>query len=121
MANLDAALRRISKQILDTFGTSVTYRRVIMGEYSTTDGEALKTEIDKTIKGRLDEYGIHEIGEVVAVGDRKLTIAAKDLNFAPSTEDVVIHDGKTYRVIHVKSPQATDQAAIHVLQLRGGA
>jgi len=120
MAKLDAALRKISKQMLDTFGTSVIYRRVIVGKYSTVDGKTLKTEIDKTIKGRLDEYGIHEVGEVVAIGDRKLTIAASDLSFAPSTEDLVVHNEKIYRIIHIKSPQATDQAAIHVLQLRGG-
>jgi len=121
MANLDAALRKVGKQIVDTFGTSVIYRRVLVGNYDTTTGAPARTEIDKTIKGRFDEYGIHEIGEVVAVGDRKLTIAAKDLGFDPNTEDLVEHNDKVYRIVHIKSPQATDQAAIHVIQLRGGA
>jgi hypothetical protein len=88
--NLDTALRKVGKTILGSFGTDVTIRRVFVGEYNTTTGAPVRTEIDKTIKGRLDEYSAHEIGELVQVGDRKLTIAASDLTFDPTSEDEVL-------------------------------
>ena len=127
MVNLDAPLRKVAEAILGSFGTDVTIRRVFIGEYNTTTGAPVRTEIDKTIKGRLDEYRQHEFGELVQVGDRKLTIAASDLTFTPSASEAdggteiteVVIDQKLYRVVSVKSPQATDQAAMHVLQLRG--
>jgi hypothetical protein len=119
MADLDSALRNIAKKVLDTFGTSITYRRILVGDYSTTTGAPVKTEIDKTIKGRLDEYKQHEIGDTVEVGDRKLTIAASDLSYEPSSEDQVLIGTNLYRIVSVKSPQATDDAAMHVCQIRG--
>ena len=119
MANLDSALRKVGKTILKTFGTDVTFRRVLVGEYNTTTGKPVRTEIDKTIKGRLDAYRQHEIGEFVQVGDRKLTIAASDLSFEPSSEDEVLISNKKYRIVDVTSAQATDEAATHVMQVRG--
>jgi hypothetical protein len=119
MANLDSALREAGKTIIKTFGTDVTFRRVLVGEYNTTTRQPVRTEIDKTIKGRLDEYRQHELGEFIQVGDRKLTVAASDLSFEPSSEDEVLISNKKYRVVDVKSPQATDQAAVHICQIRG--
>jgi hypothetical protein len=115
VVNLDTALRKVGKTILGSFGTDVTMRRVFVGGYDTTTGKPVRTEIEKTIKGRLGEYEQVEIGELIQAGDRKLTIAASDLTFNPSVSEAE----KLYRVISVKSPQATDQAALHVLQLRG--
>ncbi len=119
MANLDTALRKVGKTILGTFGTSVTVRRVMVGEYNTTTCAPLRTELDKTVKGRLDEYRQHEFGELVSVGDRKLTVAASDLSFEPTSSDQVVIGTNTYRVVSVKAPQATDQAAVFVMQIRG--
>ena len=119
MPNLDTALRKVSKTILDGFGTSVTYRRVITGEYNTTTGAPVRTEVDKTIKGRLSEYTAREFNETVLVGDKKLIVAASDLSFNPQPEDEVDINQKRYRVVRVESPQATDQAALHIVQLRG--
>ena len=119
MANLDIAMRAVGKTILGTFGTDVTMRRVLTGEYNTTTGAPIRTEIDKTVKGRLDEYHNREIGETVQVGDRKLTIAAADLTFNPSSADEVVINDEIYRVVNVKSTQATDEAAIHEMQIRG--
>ena len=119
MPNLDTALRKVSKTILDGFGTTVTYRRVLTGEYNATTGAPIRTEVDKNIKGRLVDYTAREFNETVLVGDKKLIVAASDLAFNPEPEHEVDIDQKTYRVVRVESPQATDQAALHVIQLRG--
>lgn len=115
---LDAPLRKVAQSVLAKFGTSVTIRRVTGTSYSTTTRSMVPTTADTVVKGRLDEYLDRELGEVVHVGDRKLTIAAADLTFTPTVDDKVVIATLVYEVIRVQSDIATDAAAIYVMQIR---
>lgn len=121
MGLLDAPLRSVAGKLMAKFGTSITVRSVTHATYNVTLGASAETIADTALKGTLEEYRSHEIGDAVKVGDRKLTIAAKDLSFTPDTEDRVLIGTTIYRVVRVETVQATDQAALFVIQLRGGA
>jgi hypothetical protein len=47
-------------------------------------------------------------------------IAAADLNFTPRPNDQVVIGGKTYQVVSVNTRSPFNEAAIHLLQVRGG-
>ncbi len=119
MGLLDAPIRAVSKSLLGTFGTSVKIRQVTVGAYNTTTGAPATSTEDVTVKGLLEQYAGHEIGDAIKVGDRKLTIAASSLTFTPGTEEQVLIGQETYRVIRVEQILATDQAALFVMQIRG--
>lgn len=121
MGTLDGPIRSVAGKLMAKFGTTVTIRSVTGGAYNTTTGVAAETTSDTVVKGMLEEYTAHERGESVKVGDRKLTIAAEDLTFAPDTEDRVLISAVIYRVVNVVTVMATDQAALYILQIRGAA
>lgn len=115
---LDAPLRKVAKSVLAKFGTDVTIRRVTGTSYSTTTRSMVPTTSDTVIKGRLDEYLDRELGNIIRVGDRKLTIAASDLSYTPTVDDKVVIATLVYEVIRVQSDIATDAAAIYIMQIR---
>lgn len=121
MPDLDKALRKVAQTIIGGFGTSVTMRKTTASAYSTATHKVTSTPVDTTIKGRLSDYEAHEIVGRVQVGDRKLTIAAADLTYTPRTEDEAVIGNRIYSIEDVASPQATDEAALHIMQIRGGA
>jgi hypothetical protein len=53
--------------------------------------------------------------EVVGAGS-----AAADLSFTPRPNDQVVIGGKTYQVVSVNTRSPFNEAAIHIVQVRGG-
>jgi hypothetical protein len=47
-------------------------------------------------------------------------IAAADLSFTPKQNDQVVIGSKTYQVVSVNTRSPFSEAAIHILQVRGG-
>lgn len=115
---LDAPLRTVAQTILRTFGTSVTLRRVTGTAYNTSTGTMTPTTSDTVVKARIDEYRDRELSDTIHAGDRKVTVAAADLSFTPTVDDVLLIASVPYDVIRVQPELATDLAAIHVLQVR---
>jgi len=120
MGLLDAPLRNVAKSLLNTFGTSVTFRLVTPGSYDTTTGTQKPTETNTTVKGTLAAYTNHERGDSIQLGDRKLFVAASALTVTPTTDDQIVIDSSVYRIVRNNVTYATDQAAIFELQIRGG-
>src|SRR5574342_1286531 len=122
---LDAALRKAAKAVLGKFGTAVIIRRTTDTAYNTTTRKMSPVTRDYDLKGRLDNYTdrelgfspITETGLRVLANDRKLTIAAADLNITPDVSDKVIIAGEVFEIVNVKSVIATDQAAIYELRV----
>lgn len=83
-------------------GTSITFRRIVTGEYNTTTGTAPTTETDVTTKGVLRDYRQDELDDTVQLGDRKLLVDGGDLAANPTTEDVVLIDSKIHRIVEVR-------------------
>lgn len=117
MANLDQPLRKVAQTVMATFGTSVTIRRVA-GTYSTATGTVTETNTDKTVKGRLSNYRDRDFSQLIHVGDRKLEVAAIDVGFLPTIDDVVLIGGVEHEIVNVTQDLATDLPALYTLQVR---
>ncbi len=120
MGVLDKPLRGVAKKVIRKLGTPVTLIQVRSGAYNTTTGGGTPTKANAEVWGAYSEYRTKELGDHIALGDRQLTVAASALTWVPTAEDRVKDGDVTYRIVDVRSPQATDQAAVHILQLRGG-
>jgi hypothetical protein len=66
------------------------------------------------------QYRAREIAGLIQQGDREVWIAALDLNFTPKPNDQVVIAGKTYQVVSVNTREPFSEAAIHIVQGRGG-
>lgn len=121
MGVLDAALRQVTKDVLDTFGTSATIRRQA-STFTAATATATQTNTDYTVKVRPERYRAHEIdGDRVQPGDLRVLVPAQGLDITPKpVTDQLIIGGVTHSVIDVQRVIATDQAAAYELQARVG-
>ena len=101
-------------------GEAVTYKRVTHGSYSTATLQSSPSVQSYTIKASVREYRAREIAGLVQQGDREVRIAAADLSFTPRPNDQVVIGGKTFQVVSVNTCSPFNEAAIHILQVRGG-
>ncbi len=118
MGVLDAPLRKAATAVIRTLGTSVTIRQLTHGPLDATTGVSTPTQRDTVVKATIAEYTSRDLSDTVLLGDRQVMVAAADLSFPPTTEDEVVIGMDTYRILDVESPQATDQAVMHMLQVR---
>jgi hypothetical protein len=73
-----------------------------------------------TIKAGVQQYRAWEIAGLIQQGDREARIAAADLSFSPKWSDQVVIGGKTYQGVSVNTCSPFSEAAIHIVQVRGG-
>lgn len=79
------------------YGMSVTLRRTTQGAYNpSTGGMSAGTSINYTCLVVVTEYNDFVIdGTLVKRGDKKLLVAAKDLDVTPTVGDVfILNDGE---------------------------
>ena len=131
MGTLDAAVRGAARTALALFGKEVTYRYLDTGAYDSATDSAPQVYDDVTVHAVREPYK-SRFGEVlsgdVREGDRKVTIAAAELEAAaaaltrarsePEPGDLLVMDGATWQVIHVDRQDATDEAAIYAIHVR---
>jgi hypothetical protein len=106
--------------LINVAGETIIYKRVTHGSYSTATLQSTPSVQHYTIKAGVREYRAREITGLVQQGDREVRIAAVDLSFTPRTNDQVVIGGKTYQVVSVNTRSPFNEAAIHILQVRGG-
>jgi hypothetical protein len=106
--------------LIGVAGETITYKRVTHGSYSTATLQSAPTLQSYTIKASVREYRAREIAGLVQQGDREVRIAAADLSFSPKPNDQVVIGGKTYQVVSVNTRSPFSEAAIHIVQVRGG-
>jgi hypothetical protein len=73
-----------------------------------------------TIKASVRQYRAREIAGLVQQCHREVRIAAADLSFTPRLNDQVVIGGKTYQVVSVNTRNPFSEAAIYIVQVRGG-
>lgn len=109
--------------LLTTFGQSVTLR-TFSESYSPVTGRNTRTPTDVVVKALVEDYpardtmGGETSGGGIVRGDRKVTVAASAVSSAPTTEAKVLIGGVLYSVVKVDTQFGTDQALMHVLQVR---
>jgi hypothetical protein len=106
--------------LINVAGETITYKRITHGSYSTATLQSTPSVQSYTIKAGVRDYRAREIAGLVQQGDREVRIAAADLSFMPKSNDQVVIGGKTYQVVSVNTRSPFNEAAIHILQDRGG-
>jgi hypothetical protein len=66
------------------------------------------------------QYRAREIAGLVQQCHREVRIAAADLSFTPRLNDQVVIGSKTYKVVSVNTRNPFSEAAIYIVQVRGG-
>ena len=115
---LATSLRKVASKLINKFGGAVTLRTVASGVYNPTTGTASETVSDVTIKGVLQDVNAREVGDLTQSGDRRLIIAAADVNAAPTAADRIIISGVTYQVIRIVTIEQDNQPITYELILR---
>jgi hypothetical protein len=101
-------------------GETITYKRGTHGSYSTATLQSTSAVQSYTIKAGVWQYRAREIAGLVQQGDREVRIAAADQSFTLRPNDQVVIGGKTYQVVSVNTRSPFSEAAIHIVQVRGG-
>ena len=115
---LAGSLRKTAAKLMSKFGGNVTLRTVTPGVYNPTTGTASEVAADVTIKGVLEDVNAREVGDLIQAGDRRLTIAAADVNAAPTSADRVIISGVAYQVVRIATIEQDNQPITYELILR---
>lgn len=119
--SLAAPLRVVSQKVIDKFGKSVTLRIVTAGDFDPDTLTASNTDSDQTVNAVLTRPGggaqFSESG-TIRLGDRMVTIPAKNLTTAPNTSSLVVIDSKEYEVVEVNPVYSGDEVAIYELLVR---
>lgn len=123
--SLDSAVRKVAQKVIAATGGLVTIRYIGAATYNTTTRTVSPTENNvsttpdgRPLRGRVSEYTTRELSNTVRASDRKLQIAAADLAVAPTEKDRAVLANLVYEIVRVSAPQASDSAALYVLQLR---
>ena len=115
---LATSLRATASKLMAKFGGTATIRSVTTGTYNPVTGTASESISDTTVKGVVEDVNAREVNDLVQAGDRRLTIAAADVNAAPTTADKVVISSVVHQVIRVTTIEQDNQPITYELILR---
>lgn len=116
---LASSLQKIASTLTGKFGGDVTFRRITVGAYNTSTGASAETNTDTGIKGVLEDVNKREATDLVQVGDKKLTVAALDLNgTVPTVADKVVISNRVHQIIRVDIIEQNNEPITYELILR---
>ena len=116
--SLATSLRKTASKLMSKFGGATTIRRVSTGVYNATTGTVSQTTADTTVRGVLEDVNLREVNDLIQATDKRLLIAAADLNATPTTADEVVIGGTVYQVIRVTTIEQDNTAITYELILR---
>ena len=116
--NISGPLKNITSKTLGVLGGDVTIRQVTAGSYNTTTGAITESTSDKTIKGVVSNIARNEVNDLIESQDKRLTISAGDLTFAPTTKDRVVISSVEFKIIQVITNEQNNTAVSFDLILR---
>jgi hypothetical protein len=112
-------LRKVASKLMLRFGGDVTFRKITPGAYNSTTGAIAETVIDTGIKGVLEDVNLREVNELIQAGDKRLIVAALDLNgTTPSTFDRVVIGNIVHQIIRVQTIEQNNEPITYELILR---
>ena len=115
--SLAKSLENVAGKVIAKFGGDVTIRYVTAGDYDTTTGTIPDFSI-ANVKGLLEDVNTREVNELIQAGDKRLTVAAKDLPSVPETKDRVTIGGIEHQVVRVQTTEQDNTPIAHELILR---
>ena len=119
--SLAKSLEKVASKVIGKFGGDVTIRYVTAGDYDTTTGTIPDFSIgleDVNIKGVVEDVNLREVNELIQAADKKLTVAANDLDAAPETKDRVVISGVDHQVVRVETTEQDNTAIVYEIYLR---
>ena len=115
---LASSLRKVASKTISKLGGGITYRRVTTGIYNPTSGSMSEVKADSSIKGVVGQVTRSEVNDLISSQDKRLTIAAKDIDFTPTTFDRVVISGTEYKIIQINVLEQNNTAISYDLFLR---
>ena len=116
---LSASLRSVASKVINKFGGDVTFRRVVNGSYNASLGTSVENTTDTGIKGVLEDVSKREVNDLIQAGDKRLIIAAFDLNGTiPTVADKVVISSRVLQVIRVDTIEQDNEPITYELILR---
>jgi len=116
--SIATSLVNVADKVISKFGGDVTIRFITPGTYNATTGEVGESTSDSEVKGILEDVVKREANELVQAGDKRLTVAAKDLDSAPGTKDKVVISTVVHQIISVETTEQENTAITYELILR---
>lgn len=116
--SLTSSLQKVADKVMTKLGGEVTVRYVSAGAYNATTGVIAETVSDTETRGVLENVNVREVNELIQAGDKRLTVAAKELPSAPETKDRVVISSVVHQIIRVETIEQDSEAITHELILR---
>lgn len=115
---LASSLQKVADKVIAKLGGELTVRYVSAGAYNATTGVVGETVSDTETRGVLENVSVREVNELIQAGDKRLTVAAKELPSAPETKDRVVISSVVHQIISVKTIEQDNEAITYELVLR---
>ena len=115
---LASSLQKVADKVIAKFGGEVIIRYVSAGSYNATTGVVGETVSDTEVRGVLEGVSVREVNELIESGDKRLTVAAKELTSAPETKDRVVISSVVHQIISVNTIEQDNEAITYELVLR---
>ena len=115
---LASSLRKAASKTISKLGGDITYRRVTTGIYNPTSGSMSEVKADSSIKGVVGQVTRSEVNDLISSQDKRLTIAAKDIDFTPTTFDRIVISGTSYKIIQINTNEQDNTAISYEIFLR---
>lgn len=115
---LDKIAGPLAVKLINKFGKAITLIRVSEGTYDPATATTTNTETSETINGVLEDYRPYDLANgLAAVGDKKITVAAKGLT-VPNLTDAVTVDSVRYAIVSRQTIYSGELPALYILQAR---
>ena len=133
--SLANALKKAASASLKKLGGDVTIKQITAGSYVTSlddvssfdsisniddfTGGTIEESIESfSIKGVVSNFSRNEVNDLIESQDKRLTISAGDLSFAPTTKDRVVISSVEFKIIQVVTNEQNNTPISFELVLR---
>ena len=104
--------------VLKATGSDITLRFVTIGNYDETNGTVSESNTDVNIKALVEGVTKSEVNDLINQEDKRVLIAAKDVNTTPTTKDKVLINNIVHQIITVDTTEAAGVAITFSLIVR---
>ena len=118
MSQLSKGLRKVASNTINKFGGDKTIKRITSGIYNASTGTVSETITSVTIHGLLQNVNQRETNDLIKENDKICIIAAKDLNFIPTTTDRVSIASIDYQIIRIFTDENDNSEIKYELYIR---
>ena len=113
-----AKLKNAIPGVLKATGSDVKLRFDTIGDYNETNGTVSESNTDVTLKALVDNISSSEVSGLINQGDKRVLIAAKDVDTVPTNKDKVLINNIIHQIISIDSTEATGIAVTFTLIVR---